>query len=395
MHSSEYRTKTLFLTKDNIKPSETVWPVGLDVGYSSVKVFSGNAAVCFPSFAEINEADIHINVGLSDNRMILYKGEDGIIWTVGAVAQDMIDEGNAASNSMSVFDRNRYQSPMFKILARVGIAAGCRKNMYGDPAGKKILIQTGLPPKYMAGDSQALLKALSGHHKYSVRFGEGNWENFDFTLDTGKENLADNDVLIMDQPMGSVLSIMMDKNAHLTKNAVNYARAKLLVVDPGFGTLDIFPVIRNSVQRKNCDTNENLGMKRVLSDTSEELLKQYHTEIPVQTMQQYLENGYVIKRDGFKTSKEPFSDILEKNSRAVCKEMMDYIAPWLEKTEYLIITGGTGEAWFDYILEDERIKDAGALTVVEGNAGDTDFPFLFSNARGFYMRAAAKAKTEK
>ena len=394
MKTSDYRTKTLFLKKNNIKPSETVWPVGLDVGYSSVKVVSGNAAVCFPSYAMINNADIEIRVGITDSRSILYKGEDGITWLVGAVAQDMIDEGDAAANTLSVFARNRYSSPMFKILARVGIAAGSRTNEYGDPAGKKLLLQTGLPPKYMAGDSDELYRALSGHHKYSVKFGDSEWEDFEYDL-SGQAGMGDGDsnIYIMDQPMGTVLSIMMDRNTRLTKDAMDYARSRLLVVDPGFGTLDIFPVIRNTVQRKSCDTNENLGMRRVLSDTSDEIMRRFHTDIPVQTMQQYLETGSVVKHDGFKTSKEPFIDILEKNSRAVCTEMMNYIAPWLDRTEYLVITGGTGEAWFKYIMEDEHIRDAGALTVVPGNAGDPDFPFLFSNARGFYMRAAAKAKS--
>lgn len=51
--------------------------------------------------------------------------------------------------------------------------------------------------------------------------------------------------------------------------------------------------------------------------------------------------------------------------------------------DYLVVAGGTGDAWYDYIKDYYGGMDN--LTIIPGNQNDTSLPFIFSNVRGYYM----------
>lgn len=378
--TKDYRTKTIFTAMDNHRLKQT-WPIGLDIGYSSVKVFSGNMAACFPAYAEEDKSSIVINPGELDENSIQYKDEDGVMWNVGAAVQNNISVSDATAGSLAIYGRNRYYSPMFKVIARVGIAAGMQENEFGAPGDKKVRIQTGLPPKYIKNDTYLIKDALKGHHKFQVRFGAGPWKTYEFTL-------SEDDIGVIDQPMGTLMSIATDKNIRMVPDAAKYFRSRLLILDPGFGTFDIVPMISREVRRDNCQTFDSLGMKQVLADTAAEIFDKYHFEIPVPAIQRYLETGEVIKRDGRTYSKVGFDDILEKHSRDICNKALEVTFntynPALEY-DYIVVTGGTGAAWRQYIEENELIKNCLTVQVIDGNNGDKSLPYLFSNVRGYYI----------
>ena len=383
MITAQYRTKTIFMEADN-KKVPGVWPVGLDIGYSGVKVFSGNAIVCFPSYASVSSVESRISIASDtddDSRSIMYMDEHGTIWDVGADAQDMISVSDTSAGSLAIYGRSRYYSPMFKVIMRVGIAAGIRTNRFGGPEGKALKIQTGLPPKYIISDTADLLSVMAGHHVFKVKFGSGDWESFDFIL-------SEQDISIMDQPEGTLFSIATDRDIRLTKNAARYFNANLLIVDPGFGTLDLFPMFKKKIDRDACQTYPELGMKQVLKDTANEILRRHNFEVSVPAMQKFLETGLVYKREGRRITKVPFDDILEACSRAVCDKTVDKIfevyGPTLE-FDYIVLTGGTGEAWFKMFQENEYLKDCGTVQVIPGNYGDESLPWLFSNVRGYFI----------
>lgn len=391
MDTREYRTRTFFKNLEN-RQARNAWPVAIDIGYSSVKTFSGNSVSCFPAYAEQQKADIV--VGMPDdgpNNSILYMGEDGEMWNVGASAQNGISVTDTTNTSMSAYGRMRYYSPMFKVIARVGIAAGLRKNQFGDPSGKEIFLETGLPPKYMQSDQQMLIESLSGHHSFKASFCGGPWEKFDFTIDP--KNIG-----VIDQPMGTLFSVSMDKNFNLMPNAKRLFSSNILVVDPGFGTFDTFPVRKRVVSREQCETYDNLGMKQVLKETAQEVYEKYHFEIPVPAMQKYLETGTVIKREGFKTSKVPFDDILEEKSRIVCeravKKLKETYIPTIDY-DYMIVTGGTGAAWMSYIRNDDDFRGSDTLEIIAGNQGDPTLPYLLSNVRGYYIYIYGKLQQRR
>ena len=389
MDTKLYRTKTIFNEMNNQPASinSNVWPIGLDIGYSAVKTFSGNAAVCFPSYAAINTGTSQINVaGNEDQNRIKYADEDGEIWDVGASAQDNISVSDTSAGSLAIYGRSRYYSPMFKVLARVGIAVGMRKNQFGDPTGKTLVLQTGLPPKYINSDQGMMMDVLKGRHRFSICIGSGSWENFDFTINSMPN--------VIDQPQGTLFSISTNASMTLTTDARKYFSSRMLIVDPGFGTLDTFPMIRGSITRDNCETDSNLGMKQVFKETSDEIFDKFGFEVSVPAMQQFLETGMVLKREGRAYKKVPFDDILEKHSRDICKRALERIIDIynpLVEFDYMVVTGGTGAAWIDFILNDEDFKNSETLQILSGNQGDPSLPYIFANARGYYIYAMSRS----
>lgn len=390
IHTQEFKTKTILQPRQNPSTSK-YWGISIDVGYSSVKIFSPNMIASFPSYAKkvaYGTADRPIG-GLEKN-CIAYRDNKGNEYFVGAIAQDSSQAGDSDNSTAALYVRQRYLTPEFMALGRVGLALGMMKNQYGDPAGKVLHIQTGLPPEYMgrgnneSADEAMIKSAFNGKHEFSIKLGTNSWINFVFEI--AEENFA-----IMPQPMGTLVSIATDRNGGPIPEAKSYFSSNLIIVDPGFGTLDTF-VIKNHYLSSN-KTWDNLGMKKVMEETCKIISDKYKTNIPVPAMQKYLGEGtfstnYDIntqKINPLKRTKVPFAEILEQANKTVCEEALttiDSFYNYLQNEDYLVITGGTGAAWFDIIKK--HYADIEGLKVINGAVNDT-IPAIFSNVRGYYM----------
>lgn len=383
MSAKDFRTRTLFLKRKN-ESIEKIWGVAIDIGYSAVKGFSPNSVYCFPSYAT-KLTTAQLNLGRSSNEEIQYKDEKGDIWIVGAEAQEMLKTNDSKDSMAALYGRNRYFSPMFTVISRVGMAMGMMKNEHGDPNGKTLVIQTGLPPAYLKSDTPLLKEALGGKHEFDIKIGNSNWQHFAF-------DIPESNIRVMAQPMGTLLSISTDINGRFINEANDYFKSNMIIFDPGFGTLDVF-----SIKNKNIDsyeTFEDLGMKRVLSETSNEIFKKYGVEITVPAMQKCLETGKVKKfiRKERRTEFIDFTDILEDCCQKVCieaLERLDTIYDNMLEQDYFVITGGTGVAWKNIIANYYSGMDG--LNLIYGTQNDT-LEGIFSNVRGYYMYLLGKLK---
>ena len=385
--TSNFKNKTLILERQNAS-SDNAWGIALDIGYSAVKGFSPNAVYCFPSYARKILSEMLTLEAPSPEEIVYRDNNTNEIWSVGASAQEMIRADESKDSVAALYGRNRYFSPMFLVIARVGLALGMRNNDYGSPTGKNLVVQTGLPPAYIKSDTALIKEALSGEHNFSIKIGSSDWTDFRFTLP--QENIR-----VMPQPMGTLLSISTDNNGKFIPDAKRYFSSNMLIFDPGFGTLDLFNIRNRLIE--SYETFDDLGMKRVLKETSDEILKKYQTEIPIPAMQKYLGTGEITikNRKLRKTTRQPFDDILEASSKKVCEEALsrtEDIFNCLFDHDYLVITGGTGAAWNDLIIE--HFQDMETLTIIPGNQNDT-LPYTFSNVRGYYMYLLSKLKQVK
>lgn len=379
--TANFKTKTVFIPRRNCSVKE-FWGVALDVGYSAVKGFSNNMVYCFPSYARKLSSPL-LNIGEDNPKDIQYRGEDGTIWSVGESAQNMISSSETKDSNQSLYGRNRYYSDMFKVIARVGLAMGMLENQYNSPVGKTLTVQTGLPPAYLKSDTAMIQDVLSGTHNFSIKIGNKPWINFNFTLPV--ENIS-----VMAQPMGTLFSIATDNYGHAVPDAAKYFRSNMLIMDPGFGTLDVFSIKNRLIE--STETFDDLGMKRVLTETANEIFNKYHQEIKVPAMQKNLDTGVVMCFDRKARTTKPvqFGDILERASIKVCKEALnkiDSIYDNLFDHDYLVITGGTGAAWSEYIQE--YYKGMTSLQVIAGSKND-NLSCVFSNVRGYYMYLISK-----
>lgn len=378
MNTKRFRTRTEFIERNNGK-IDGVWEIALDIGYSAVKGFSPSSINCFPSYIKRID-DTFQFAGTAPKESIVYKNlETNDMYLVGAVAQNIMSSGDTNDSEAMLYGRDRDT----KVIAEVGLGLGCMSNEFGAYSGERIVVQTGLPERYM-DDQSSIIESLAGEHHFALRIGNNAWQKFHFTI-------AEDDVYVMSQPKGSLFSVCINKDGRFHADAANYLSSSVLVFDPGFGTLDIFSIVAGTVGRG--ETFSDLGMKRVLQETTK-LIKSYYKEtdninlpdIPVPLMQKYLESGNIR----YENKKEliakdlPFDKLLAQANNKVCEEAIARMAQAINLIDYnyMIVTGGTGAAWLRYIQE--KFKNFSTLKILCANQND-DLPFIYSNVRGYYL----------
>ena len=378
MNTAKFRTKTDYISRNNGEIKGT-WEIGLDIGYSAVKLFSPNCVASFPSYCRKISKDFSF-ISSAPKESIIYRDlETGEMYLVGKVAQDQIPTGDTTDSEAALYGRDRYADPMFRVNARAGLGIAMMntaKTMPMFDKKDKVVIQTGLPEKYMS-DADDLTDALSGRHKFALKVGSRNWLEYDI-------NIAPSDIYIMSQPRGTLFSVCIGKNGGFVEEAKKYLNSSVLVFDPGFGTLDIFPIRKGAVGEG--ETYSDLGMKRVLQETSTLIRDKYKVDISVPAMQTALETGTVRKFDKklFQTSEYAFGELLEQAVFQVADEALSRMVNAINIADYnyLIVTGGTGAAWSEYIYQK---LNSPYLTVVSGNKTDPSLDQIYSNVRGYYL----------
>lgn len=383
--TKNFRTKTIFMPRKN-PGTDSVWEIALDIGYSAIKGFSPNSVYCFPSYATKITKD-RLNIGKSSYDEILYRDcATQELWSVGASAQRDLSDTNSQDSLTALYGRNRYFSPMFLVIARVGLALGMIANNYGAPSDKPLVLQTGLPPAYLKSDTPLLKEVLGGKHEFDVKVGNEKWTHFSFEL-------PESNISVMAQPMGTLISIATDYNGRFTADANKYFSSKIIILDPGFGTFDTFCIRNKAID--SWETFDNLGMKRVFTETVDKIFKEHGVEITVPAIQKHLETGDFEKfiRKERRTDLIPFADILDECNTMVCQEALeklDTIYNNMLEFDYMVITGGTGSAWRDQITE--YYSGMKKLKILYGGQNDT-IDGIFANVRGYYMYQLARMRT--
>ncbi len=377
--TKKFRTRHEFSAKTTI-PKGKNFIVGLDVGYSGTKCFYEKGYFCFPSFIKKIEGDV---IGISSKRDILYKNNvTGELFMVGYTAQEMLSSISTNDTDGELFSRKRYSNASFQILCHtaLGIALSEKKD------NREIFVQTGLPASYVKGDSLELTRALTKESDFSIKIGNGEWKNY-------KLHLNKDSINIIAQPFGGLYSSFMQKDGHYAAIAQEILHKNTLVVDIGFGTCDFYGYkSRAIVQTESID---NIGMKEVMQSVSKKILEQYGEDIRVQSLQHNLETGNVICVDDetLQTTERPLGELLKTSSDEIFIQAMEKaknMTNSFRDFNFLIISGGTGEAWFPQIKE--YLSGLKTLTVLPGNLQDATIPLLYSNARGYYFYRYVREK---
>lgn len=379
MDTRQYKTKTILQTRQNPMVNG-VWGIAIDIGYSAVKIYAPNTIASFPAYTrKVEMGTTDTAIGYLEKSNIAYRDESGEYF-VGKNAEELVRTGEADSSNANIGVRDRYYSKEFQVISRCGLAMGMMRNSYGNPEGKELYITTGLPTEYIKTDVPLIKEVLSGKHKFSMKIGNNSWMDFEFTLE-------EDHISVIPQPMGTLMSICYDENGKQTPDAKKYLAANSLIFDPGFGTLDTFS-IKNQYPSSS-KTWSDLGMLRVLQEAAKIVEKDYNTQISIPAMQKVLAEGVFKTKFDHKTKsirQVEFGDILEKASKMVCEEALntlDGYYNYFQDEDYLIVTGGTGAAWYDWIKE--HYKNFSTLTILRSEAPDSNVPIIFSNVKGYYM----------
>lgn len=372
----DFKTKTILKTK--VSPSvDKSFLVGIDVGYSGCKIFSQNKVALFPCYARQVDGEL-ISASYEDNDIWYQDAETKEIWAVGETAIGMMSSRETNDNVVSMYSRNRYQDPMFMVILRAGLAIGMMKNTYGGYENKELFVETGLPAAYML-DEYALKDAFCQEHSFAIKVGNKPWQKFHFSLD-------EDHVFVTSQPKGTLYSSVIKEDGEFVENSSKILKSRTLIFDAGFNTLDLVRNM-NGIIDNNCISYNDLGMKQVFLETSSVIEKKYREHIEIPYMQYVLRTGIVqgYDRKEHTTIDIDVAGILSEKNHDVCTRAISKIRGMyndLLDMDYLVVTGGTGEAWWN-IIKDE-FKGLKSLTVLSGNE-NSDLPFTFSNVRGYYF----------
>lgn len=383
LNTMAFRTKQEKVSYKN--PAGYQYIIALDAGYSSMKVFTESKCFCFPSYAmKIN----HRTLEISSERDILYRDmATGDVYMIGYVAQDMISSDSTNDTDGEMYSRKRYNNPKFKILCEAAIGLALMDKSSDDM--REIVLQTGLPGSYLEGDSSSLRKSLSRPANFAIKAGSGEWRTFSYEI-------KPKNISIIAQPVGSYYSVMIDNYGRFTKRAKDYLYDGVLILDIGFGTFDLYGIKNRQVA---CNESvDEIGMRKVLSTVTDMIREEYGEDIRVQAFQKNLETGYVtcVDEENLKSEDKSIAELLERASEEVFQEAFSRakaITSSFRGYKHVIVTGGTGEAWYGKISR--YLSGMKSIDLVPGNINDPELPFIYSNVRGYYMICYAKGVSER
>lgn len=398
MQTSRYRTRTEIVPNkyEMVQMPEDLWIIGLDSGYGGMKGFSPNKYFCFPSYAEKLDKDRMVMTMMDSNDIFYHDLDTDEHYLLGRNAQNAISKNDTNDTEGELFSRNRHTNKKFYVLCMAAIGIACMENKYGSGVGKELIIQGGLPPAYIDDGTASYIKMLSKPANFELTV--GNNRTVEFHLSIKPEN-----IFVTLQPKGTMASINIGNNGKYIPDAPKYMTGNLLVCDIGYNTMDIFGFKGHKLTVK--ESWNTYGMRAVLQMVAEEIKNEKGTDIRVPAMQKYLETGIIhitkeldMDAEDFSFDEEEFSfaPILERCSKTICNRALIQIANTTENYSdynYLVITGGTGAAWFEWIQE--KFKNARKLKIIPGNRND-NLDMLYANARGYYLfRVMAVNKSRK
>lgn len=377
MNTVKYSTRSEIKVRDHAK-IDGVHIIGLDMGYSGPKCYHENGNFVFPNYCKKITGDLFGELGRND---IVYENIDtGDRYCVGEMAvKSLTDDSVVAEDAL--FGRNHYLHADYKIVfeTALGIALW---NV--DTDGSDVFLQTGLPPAYLDKDDKYLRMVAEGNHHFKLTV-SGETKEFNITL---KKDMID----IMSQPMGTFNSLLFTDEGKYAPRAAELMRSDLLLFDSGFRTLDTFFVCAKQLENK--DSDSNLGMHRILSETKKLMIEDdIQVDIGIVAMQNVLKSGTVKINDmiNFTQREYQVDKYLEAATKKVGEEALQSIKDYIFDIKFLIMTGGTSEPWL------EMFKERLSFTPVEILTGkeNSNLPLIYQNARGYYFNALHKISRQK
>lgn len=230
----DYAAKTKF-NKHRIEipflNEEGIIPIGIDIGYSSTKVYSIFGSFMFPSLP-IRAQQIPLSQSEKD---IMYKDMEGNVWLVGELALKNLDMMRIQAQPRILYSRRRINSEEFLVLLRVGLFLGLIEDDLDDQYKladySRLAIQTGLPEIYIRGDREKLRNCFIGKHNYSIKIGDKKWQTV--SIDIEEENIS-----VIPISFGTIWSLAANQIGEITDN--DLLQKNILIFDIGHLTANTF-----------------------------------------------------------------------------------------------------------------------------------------------------------
>lgn len=349
-------------------------PIGLDVGFSSTKIFSIFGFHKFPSVVKKIPKNKLKDIKYPDNNYIIIKLNERNYYLVGdSVVNRTSDE---ITNEDTLFTQNRLNSKENLILNRTGIALALMQDDFSFIENPSIRLCLGLPEKYVETHQQEYIDLLKGHHNFEIKIGNNDWKEIDFSI-------KEENIYVISQPFGTLLSLASDIKGKIINESLLQS-GRTLLYDGGFGTIDDFLIENGAIVNSN--TDDSLAMKSVFEEIKEEINEQTNENIQVHKLNYYMkqkDERFIWYKGNQKFNIDP---VVQKS---VCNFAQDNIEilesryRGFNNVDCIVMTGGTGKAFYPYFKM--YIPKEIILAEVENSEDpNEDFDCVYANSVGFF-----------
>jgi len=252
--------------------NNAITTIGLDIGYGMVKSVADNGRqVCFESRvapAEFIRFQADIGAPVKTNGLTLHDPDEGPLF-IGELASKQGRPGAIRSPR----DRDRVTDPITTHLANAAFAM-----LLPGIAHARIRVVTGLPVAYYR-DAAQLSEHLLGTHIILL-------EGRSLTVEV-------EDVLVVPQPFGALLSLILDERGMFKTNAIDLVEGRVAVLDIGQQTTDMI-LVEGMEYIESRSGSIEVGVSTAIDMIRKVLLDDYRVTYESHEVEQALRRGWLV-----------------------------------------------------------------------------------------------------
>lgn len=370
--------------------------IAVDPGFDTIKVVANGKFFKFPFNTEKTDEKKISNMSVADD-FILYRNKDNETWRIGQYARELIfekkDSSDVEEKMKNFYSEKRFVSDEFTIGLRTAIAMAVDKlKLYQSLSNITIYIMVALPHSVRDNYSTQVRSVLSGNHDYYVRIGKEYEEEYSFFID-------ENNIFTVSQTVASILGETSDDDGNIDEDKFYYlSDGPTLVIDGGFYTIGEVAVDRGgSIDEEKTFSDTEHAMKNINMEIAKELEPQRPD------IKYYVIEYLMSKNDGkIKYLKDGKAEIIDLNilKKEKIKEMSHrFIESLNEKYNnlldfnYVLVTGGTGARYYEYLVEyyvGKGIVDEDRLILTNNILNGKSFDIEYAIAAGAYKGLKGK-----
>jgi hypothetical protein len=246
--------------------------IGLDVGYGLTKAVADNGkSICFESrVAPAEFIRFQANIGRKGqmNGLTLHDVEEGALW-IGELASRQGRPGAVRSPR----DRNRVNDSITTHLADAAFAM-----LLPGVEHAPLRVVTGLPVAFYRDAFQLSQHLLGTHH---------------ILLEGRSLTVEVEDVLVVPQPFGALLSLILDERGRMKTATIDLVEGKVGVLDIGSFTTDMIMVEGLEYIEARSGSIE-VGVSTAIDMIRKVLLDDYRVSYEVHELEQAMRRGWLV-----------------------------------------------------------------------------------------------------
>lgn len=283
--------------------------------------------------------------------------------------------------------KKRKQQPILDI--RPGTDEETVKHNEAELSRFNIIIGVALPNDAVGNVWPTVENKLTGYHEVAFETAD-NFYNLKFTIPQRGHTMA------LSQAVCALLGAASDDEGYEDENSKVLEKLPVLVIDGGYKTVGLFKLTTIKMVDE-AESNPDLAMGTVHKRVADRLQNEYgrsnihQFSIPAIIDDPHTNGEITYEKDG-NTATVNIASLLEEECEKVCDELIDYINKKYEgllDIKQILITGGTGAAYYSRIME--YIQDHKSHLV--NNVILTNYKFLGSQIDPVFAIAVGMYKT--